>query len=417
METKQEQDITLDDTSTDTNQAQAAPNGGLRAWLVVTGACAAQLCTFGYTNSYGIYQNYYASHFFPDRTPSDISWIGSLQTFFLFFLGGISGPISDRFGVKFVLIPSSIALVISVMLSSIASQYYQFMLAQGALGGIASGLIFTPAVSCAGQYFTTLRAMAMGVVLSGGALGGIIFPVVLSESFRHIGFGWAVRIVGFLMFFMLAYSCLVTREFAPRRQQSLFLPRAFTHAPYVLANLGFLIGLLGLYMPIFYVSRYSGYRGMENTLAEYQVVIMNSTSVFGRTLPNFLADKYGRFNVWILSYIGAAVLCFCWTEARSTGSIVVWNLFYGFFSGASISLYPPSVSQTCPNPSDIATYIGQGLSLCSIGALAGTPINGALIRTYGYGSASLFSGFAILVGTLCLFGSRFLLNRQVKAVI
>lgn len=71
----------------------------------------------------------------------------------------------------------------------------------------------------------------------------------------------------------------------------------------------------------------------------------------------------------------------------------------------------------CPNPSDIGTYVGQGLAVCSFGALAGTPINGALIRNYGYLEASMFSGAMITAGLICQVIARLLLERKLLAVV
>lgn len=71
----------------------------------------------------------------------------------------------------------------------------------------------------------------------------------------------------------------------------------------------------------------------------------------------------------------------------------------------------------CPNPSDIGTYVGQGLALCSFGALAGTPINGALVRNYGFLEASMFSGAMVTVGLICQIIGRLLLDRRIGVVV
>ncbi|KAL2824612.1 major facilitator superfamily domain-containing protein [Aspergillus cavernicola] len=300
------------------------PNGGARAWMVALGAFAAQMCTFGYINTFGIFQSYYSTGFLADESSSAISWIGSLQAFFLFHLGAVSGPLSDRLGVKAVVIPSGATLVFSVMMTSLCREYYQFILAQGVLGGMACGIIFTPVISCVGQYFTTRRAWAMGVVVSGAAMGGIVFPITLNRLLNH------------------------------------------HHL-------------------------------------------------------SFAGDKLGRFNITIFTYAACAILCWCWTAATSTAAITVWIAFFGFFSGffsgSAFSLYSPTVAQVCPNPSDIGTYVGQGLAFCSLGALAGTPINGALIRNYGYLEASMFSGAAIMVGLTCQIIARLLIDKKPFVVV
>ena len=117
-----------------------------------------------------------------EYSPSDIAWIGALQVFLLYLGGALSGPLSDRYGVKVsysktedrfvqnvdralcikaVLIPSSITMVFSVMMNSLCKKYYQFILSQGVLGGLSTGFIFTPSLSVIGQYFLQRRAAAM----------------------------------------------------------------------------------------------------------------------------------------------------------------------------------------------------------------------------------------------------------------
>ncbi len=76
------------------------PDGGWRAWSVAYGASGVLFCTFGYANTFGVFQEYYAVHQLSDQTPSAISWIGSLQIFFLFSGNLFGGPLFDRYGAK-----------------------------------------------------------------------------------------------------------------------------------------------------------------------------------------------------------------------------------------------------------------------------------------------------------------------------
>ena len=49
---------------------------------------------------FSVYQEYYQSHQLQDQSPSSISWIGSLQVFFLFAVGVVGGPLFDPYGAK-----------------------------------------------------------------------------------------------------------------------------------------------------------------------------------------------------------------------------------------------------------------------------------------------------------------------------
>ena len=233
------------------------------------------------------------------------------------------------------------------MMTSLATKYYQFVLAQGILEGIACGMIFTPTVSTVGQYFTTKRAWAMGFVVSGASIGGVVFPITLNRllNVSNLGFGWILRVVGFMMLILLAFACIVMKEHAPRRKHKFLLPEAFSSAPYVFATLAFFFTLFGLWTPIFYISDYALLHGMNPQLAYYQISILNATSFFGRTLPGFAADRVGRFNTSILMMICSSILVFCWTTTQSSAAIIVFIALYGFFAGAVVSLVSPCLAQ------------------------------------------------------------------------
>jgi hypothetical protein len=87
------------------------------------------------------------------------------------------------------------------------------------------------------------------------------------------------------------------------------------------------------------------------------------------------------------------------------------------FGGSDIFADLYAMDLVCPNSSDIGTYVGQGLAICSFGALAGTPINGALIRSYGYLEASMFSAAMVTAGLVCQIIARFLLEKRPWAVV
>jgi hypothetical protein len=71
-----------------------------------------------------------------------------------------------------------------------------------------------------------------------------------------------------------------------------------------------------------------------------QLSILNAASIFGRVLPNFLADKVGPFNMIIPFSFSTAALIFGWLGVTTRAGLVVFALLYGFFSGAFISLLP-----------------------------------------------------------------------------
>lgn len=87
-----------------------------------------------------------------------------------------------------------------MMLLSLGKSYWQFMLCQAVLQSILMGILQFPSMAAVSQYFDVNRAAAIGVAASGSSIGGIIIPVALSKMLNgtNIGFGWGIRVIGFL---------------------------------------------------------------------------------------------------------------------------------------------------------------------------------------------------------------------------
>jgi MCP family monocarboxylic acid transporter-like MFS transporter 10 len=99
-------------------------------------------------------------------------------------------------------------------------QAYQYFLSQAVLFGLGSAMIFTPALAVVSHYFRKKRGLAIGLVASGSSIGGIIFPIVYQRLFILIGFGWSVRVTGFMCMAVLVFVCLVLRTRLPLKKTS-----------------------------------------------------------------------------------------------------------------------------------------------------------------------------------------------------
>lgn len=208
-------------------------------------------------------------------------------------------------------------------------------------------MILTPVLSAAGQYFTTKRAWAMGIIVSGASVGGVAFPLALDRLLNRssLGYGWTIRLMGFLILALLSFACLLVKEHAPRRRERWLLPEVLKNNPYVFANVGFFLTLFGLWTPVFYIVDYAMAQGMSLEMAFREVCILNAASFLGRTLPCYVGDRMGRYNMMVFMNASTGVLLLCWTFAHSTVSITLFISLYGFFSGAVNSLYAPCIAQ------------------------------------------------------------------------
>lgn len=398
------------------------PEGGLKAWLVVSGSAAIMFCTFGYLTGFGIYQAWYFENQLQQFTMSDISWIGSVQIFLNFTGGLVGGPIMDRFGTVAIL-PASILYVVSLVLTSFCKEYYQFFLAQAIMSGLCLGLLFSTALAIIGHYFNRRQGLATGIVMAGAALGGVIFPVVLNRLLNDIGlsYGWSVRVCALIILVLLAYANLTMKTRLPPSKDGLQgMDFALLRRPvYILIAAGGWLLNWGMYVPLFYLPSFAITANLSAELAPYTVAIFNAASFFGRIFAGHLADRLGCFNVVVINGLLCAVMQFVWPATDSAGGVIVVSIFSGLFIGSIVSLQAAIVVQITPDPKYIGSMLGITMAIWACGGLTGPPIAGAIL-TAGNGSydgPAYFAGASLVAGSALFFAARLITEPRLLAKI
>lgn len=359
------------------------PNGGLVAWLQVAAAFALFFNTWGMISTFAVFQTYYESGDLFVTSSSNISWIGSIQSFMLQITGLIAGPIYDRGYLRVLLCTGSFMVVFGLMMLSLATEFWQALLAQAFCVGIGAGLLFVPTVSLLPTYFSTRLGLAVGISSSGSSLGGVIYPIVLYRLISNIGFPWAVRCIGFIALgtFILPLVVLRIRVRAPK-PRAVIDWSAFRDAPFMAFTMGMIIAFLGQTILIFYISFYPENRGFtDQSLAFYIVAIFNSGSFVGRIVPNALSDRIGVFNTITPFTLLLGVTLLCLLAVHNTAGMVVMAVVTGFFSGMLVALPPVCFRMLTHDKSMIGTRIGQGFAMAGIGLLIAGPSGGAVLGT------------------------------------
>ncbi|KAL7267498.1 hypothetical protein RUND412_009914 [Rhizina undulata] len=393
------------------NELEKPPDGGLKAWLQILGAHLTVFNTWYsiLSFSYGIFQAYYVETL--NSTPSAISWIGSLQIFLLFLLGTITGRALDAGYFRHLYIAGSSLLLVGIFTTSCATKYWQLLLSQGLCLGIANGMLFCPTLALASTYFQKRRSLALSMVASGSATGGIVIPVMVQQLLPKIGFGWTVRAVGFVTLFNICVAFSVLRpRLKPRKLGPLVEWAAFKEASYSLFAIGMFLTFWGIYFAFYYVSSYSSdVLKLDQTISFNMLIIMNAVGLIGRLIPGFLADKYfGPLNLLVPITTIVGVCFFGWMKVHSYAGLIIWSCFYGFFAAGIQSLFPATLTSLTTDLSKAGTRMGMIFSIVSFASLTGTPIGGALVQKAGgnYWSAQTFAGIVVLLGSIILAASR-----------
>ncbi|KAI1429033.1 putative MFS monocarboxylate transporter [Xylaria sp. FL1777] len=422
------------------------PNyNSFRSWLAVAGASLGAYCTVGFFNAFGVYQEYYGTTLLKAYTESDISWIGSVGIFLLYIGSPIAGILVDKLGPTKLLIAGSIGQLLAIFLSSLCSQYYQLFLSHAVLFGASTSFILTPCVAVVSRRVPHRRGLALGIAVGGSSIGGIIWPIMLQQLLyaRGVSFGWVQRAVGFTMLPLLALACVTVVDAEKKSDKSTLSeseaseenvtggkndapspeekPKTshpimvmFRNTAFVLLCLGLALTYLGLFTPFFYISTYAVSKGTSAATAFYLISAINAASFFGRTIPGYLADRYGHFNICTLSVLTSGIIAFTWTAAYNLAGMVIWSIVYGFTSGAVISLQTACAGKLS-KPEQQGTALGLVLGCVSVTALVGTPISGQILLRGGYLGLAIWTGVTLVAGGLVLVAARLKLDRKILA--
>jgi hypothetical protein len=170
---------------------------------------------------------------------------------------------------------------------------------------------FFPSMGCMNHWFLKKRAMAIGIMVAGSSLGGLIWPIAISEMLANpnIGFAWASRIVALVNLPVLIVCNFILRSRLPRRDPGPIMDFKFFKDPafsffsagffFILLGLSFVLADLGMFTPLWYIQIFAQQVGISKSQAFYLLTIINGSSLPGRVLPGFYADRIGSYFLCI----------------------------------------------------------------------------------------------------------------------
>jgi MFS family permease len=354
-----------------------------------------------------------------------------VQAWLLIFFGVMSGPLFDLGYFRSMLLIGNFLVVFGIMMLSLSTTYWQVFLSQGVCMGLGAGLLYIPSLALVGVWFSKKRALAMGIVMSGIAVGGVIYIIMFDRLTKRAGFPWAIRAIGFvaLVAAMLSIPALLSgsKMLATRRKaRALFDKSALHDRLFLLFTASTFFTFLGYIVPYFYIPTYARERlGTSNSLSLYMLVFSIAGSFFGRLISGVIAHYLGAILTWIMCAFASGILSLSWISIEKESTFiafsVLWGTFIlpvsiggisadfhrtGFFSAALVTVPSAAFANITPDLSRLGTRLGMSWSVSSIATLIGAPIAGALLRKKDgrtdFIGVQVWSGVCLLIGTCWL---------------
>ncbi|KAL8341378.1 hypothetical protein RB598_003360 [Gaeumannomyces tritici] len=391
------------------------PDGGANAWLAVLGSHLVVMNTWGLINSFGLFQTYYVGLL--GRPPSEVAWIGSMQVFLIFFVGTLAGRLTDAGYFRAVFIMGTALIAAGTFATAQCTSYWQFLLAQGVCTGLGNGCVFCPAIAVVSTWFGKKRSLAVGLGACGSATGGLVFPSMVRQLLPVVGFAWTLRAIALVQLACMSAAFFCLRPRVPPRKGGSFVDWAsFRELEYTFYACGSFFAFVSVYIAFFYVAAYSrDVIGLSYTDSLNLLLVINGVGFFGRIVPNYLADRVGVLNIFVLLTVLTGAGALAWAAVRDVAGLYAWVACYGTVAGGIQSIFPAGLANLASSdPRKTGVRIGMVFTIVSFGALMGSPVAGALVSRMGgsYLGAQVFSGASMLISAGFIVASRVAKGRR-----
>uniref|UniRef100_A0A8B9PGW6 Solute carrier family 16 member 13 n=1 Tax=Apteryx owenii TaxID=8824 RepID=A0A8B9PGW6_APTOW len=237
----------------DAMAAPGPPDGGW-GWVIVFGAFVQSALVFGVIRSLGVFVAAFGGAF--GALAGGVSWVASLGIAVLQLGGPLGSALSTHFGTRPVVMAGGFLSGLGLFLGAFATHLAHLYLSVGLLAGLGWALVFTPSLAAVGRYFTSRRALATGLAVSGASFSSFALGPLVQLLMEAYGWRGALLLLAAISLNLVASGALLRPLVLPgesgtpgRPRCRPALPRLFRHGPFVRYVLAFILVDAGYYVP------------------------------------------------------------------------------------------------------------------------------------------------------------------------
>ncbi|KAJ5581169.1 hypothetical protein N7450_007470, partial [Penicillium hetheringtonii] len=414
----EELEVSSHGSTADLHEANLPPvDRGRGAWGFLAACFMIEALIWGFTFSYGIFQDYYSNHE-PFKSSGDIAVVGTCAMGVSYMLMPIAFIMLQALPrLKLWAAPIGfIIMCLALAMSSFASNTTHLIVSQGVAYGIGASLAYAPTIVFMDDWFVRRKGLAFGVMWAGTGLSGVILPIVLQWLLDSFGHQTALRAWSIVLLVMGGPLLYFVRPRLPISRNSRSRPLDFRflwNSTFMIYETGNILEAMGYFLPTIYLPTYARSIGASGFQATLTVMLFNLASVFGCIVMGSMVDRFHATTCILASTAGSTIAVFLiWGFADSLPPLYVFCIFYGLFAGCFTSTWPAIVHEvrvksSYADPSIILGFLSTGRG---IGNVVSGPLSEALLKTdawkgvaakaygSGYGPLILFTGVSALLG-------------------
>ncbi|KAJ1673556.1 hypothetical protein EV182_005005 [Spiromyces aspiralis] len=356
---------------------------------VVVASTVIQMFTTSIIPAMGIFQAYYLEKLFPDDSATRISWISTTSVICLFGMIVVGGVMFERIGPIFTCATGTTLMVAGYMLASLGKiKIWQLVLCQGLLVGTGAGLLNSVAIIIPLDYYEKRQGLALSIASTGAGIGGIWIPPLVEKVIERHGIGWALRMMGFMVFFACSVasafqqrplpapavettpskveieqasgsttaqdgSSIPTEQKMRRRKKKKKQekkpwvdPRVFLDPTIWLLFLVMFFMKVVITTTAAYIVTSAIKYGVSSSRAALLTTVMAVGHIVGNVVSGYLVDKVTAMVVLISSFFCGSVTIFAlWYPATSYGMFMAFSALYSLFGMNTNNALPVLIAQ------------------------------------------------------------------------
>lgn len=385
------------------------------SWLVVSASSVGLFLHFGslLVNAFGVMLTSLCDEFKWSR--GDVSLGFTLATLTAMLTMPLTGWLTDRFGArKPILICTTVFGALYASLALLTPHLWHLFAIFLLLGLVGPGTSAVPHASLISRWFTERRGLALGVAMSGTALGGVIWPSATQSLLTHFGWrnayvasGLAVLLIAvplMLLWLKDAPVSIPSTESRSNKIQAEGLTRREAlrgSLLWLLLGTFFIVSMSIQACMIHLVSLLKD-RGMTPENAALAASVMGAAGMIGRLGMGYLLDRLPAERVPTLAFGSVAAGIFLLFGGATGFGAYIAAALIGFGYGSESATIPFLVSRYFGLRSFSEIYSYLFITVPLGGALGPALMGKVFDRTGSYQLALLACSVAAAIAALLL---------------
>jgi MFS family permease len=339
-------------------RSSPAPSRVFFGWFVVAGTFAVTFVGFGAAYSFSAFLVSLQRDF--DASRGSVSLVFSLAGFLYFALGIVSGPLADRWGVRWFAVIGMVVTAAGLAFASMAHSLTEVYAAYGLGVGLGVGCSYVPAVGAVQRWFFRRRGFASGLAVSGIGVGTLVVPPF--AAYLIAAFGWRAAYLTLGVFALVVGAGLaflidddprhrglgpdgdaVPADMPLRQAAGAEVGKAIRSPRFIGLYAACFVCAFGLFVPFVHLVPYALDHGIAQNSAVLLLGAIGVGSTAGRFLLGGLADRLGRPLSFLMMFLGIGLSFVIWAVSTTFLPLAVFALVYGVFYGGFVALAPAVV--------------------------------------------------------------------------